>query len=175
MANGLKARALRNFATLHTERLHINLLFSRSTWGLNWTDVYKHLSWGVKTCHRHFNAQCNGRVQKLCPFCFALCYLMCVQVRPSSLDLSKCYAILILVLSLLYNYMWASLSSFEDARPQVVTIYVHVCFSFCQTNVDQTWSNLLRWRWNCCTPTFMPPPSSFYSSSLRLLSLPKLR
>ena len=63
---------------------------------------------------------------------------MCVQVRPSSLDLSKCYAILILVLSLLYNYMWASLSSSKEAKPQVVTIYMHVCFSFCQTNVCKT-------------------------------------
>ena len=62
-------------------------------------------------------------------FCSTMCVVfMCpldtVQVRPSSLDLSKCYAILILVLSILYNYMWASLTSFKGADPQVITIYL---------------------------------------------------
>jgi len=42
-----------------------------------------------------------------------------MRVRPSSLDLSKCYAIVILVLSILYNYMWASLTSFKGADPQM--------------------------------------------------------
>ena len=51
-----------------------------------------------------------------------------VKVRPSSLDLSKCYAIVILVLSLLYNYMWASLTSFKEAKPQVITKNMHICF-----------------------------------------------
>ena len=50
------------------------------------------------------------------------------------MDLSKCYAIVILVLSLLYNYMWASLTSFKGADPQVITIYKHISiFDSCPT------------------------------------------
>ena len=55
-----------------------------------------------------------------------MCPLDTVQVRPSSIDLSKCYAIVILVLSILYNYMWASVTSFKGADPQVITIYMHI-------------------------------------------------
>ena len=53
-----------------------------------------------------------------------MCSLDTVQVCPSSFDLSKCYAIVILVLSILYNYMWASLTSFKGADPQVITICI---------------------------------------------------
>ena len=67
---------------------------------------------------------------------------MCVQVLPSSLDLSKCYAIIILVLSLLYNYMWASLSSSNEARPQVVTIYT--CASLLQFLSDECLQNMIQ-------------------------------
>ena len=45
------------------------------------------------------------------------------------MDLSKCYAIIILVLSLLYNYMWASLTSFKEANPQVITLNMYISAS----------------------------------------------
>ena len=101
----------------------------------------------------------------------------CFQVRPSSMDLSKCYAIVILVLSILYNYMWASLTSFKGADPQVITIYMHISIfdSFPTIWGYNSRLNQFRWRWNCSTPSFMPPPSSFYLSSLRPLSCPKFR